>query len=239
MRLGQTRMPMGLINEARDVQTLRNSISMPMLYDEEHGLVAEALRGVVVEHRRESAQAGGLIAEGYAAGSMVPDEHSNGVSARIAGGRLQWTPPLSTPWTFALSAYGGSQASSEPDAAPGRSPRHALVLSAKVHAMDWDFSGEIGTGRTGEGRARVGYLQADREMASQSAFFARVESSRLRAVDDDDASERRSRLAIGLAWKPSPHWGFRIEAGTNRHSSETTPPRTQWNDVAVSFNFYL
>jgi hypothetical protein len=49
---------------------------------------------------------------------------------------------------------------------------------------------------------------------------------------------------MGLAWKPSPHWGFRLEAGTNRHSpaepsSSGSSPRTQWNDVAVSFNFYL
>jgi len=242
VRLGQARVPMGLVNEARDVQTLRNSIGMPMLYDEEHGLVDEALRGVIIEHRRESPQTGGLVAETYVAGSMVCDEHSNGVSARIVGGRVQWTPP-SSPWTFAASAYGGRQASSEPDAAPGRRARHALVISAKVHAMDWDFSGELGTGRTGEGKLRVGYLQADREIAPQSAFFARAESSH-RHGSGDEASEWRDRLAMGLAWKPSPHWGFRIEAGTNRASpTQSSPPaaspRTQWNDVAASFNFYL
>jgi len=242
LRFGQTRVPMGLVNEARDVQTLRNSISMPMLYDEERGLVDEAMRGAIVEHRRESAQTGGLIAEGYAAGSMVSDEHSSGVSARIVGGRLQWTPPASD-WNLAVSAYGGSQASSEPGAAPGRQARHALVLSAKTRAMNWDLSGEIGTGRTGEGKVHVGYLQADREMAPQFAFFARAESSHLRSAEDD-ASERHSRLSMGLAWKPSPHWGFRIEAGTHRHtpaepSSSGSSPRTHWNDVAVSFNFYL
>jgi hypothetical protein len=243
MRLGQTRVPMGLINEARDVQTLRNSISMPMLYDEERGLIAEAMRGVVVEHRRESAQIGGLVAEGYAAGSIVSGEHSGGMSARIVGGRLQWTP-LSSDWTFAASAHGGGQASAEPDAAPGRHARHALVLSAKTRVMNWDFGSEIGTGRTGEGKVRVGYVQAERGIGLQSVFFVRADSSHRRSVDDD-ASERRSRLAMGLAWKPSASWGFRIEAGTNRHappaesSSPATPPRAQWNDVAVSFNFYL
>ncbi len=242
VRLGQARVPMGLVNEARDVQTLRNSISIPMLYDEEHGLVDEAMRGVIVEHRRESSTSGGLVAETYVAGSMVSDETSNGVSARIVGGRLQWTPP-SSDWTFAASAYGGRQASSDADAAPGRHARHALVLSAKVHAVNWDFSGEIGTGRTGEGKVRVGYLQADREIAPQSAFFVRAESSHRRSLDDD-GSEWRRRLAMGLAWKPSPHWGLRVEAGTNRASPTesslpTAPPRAQWNDVAVSFNFYL
>lgn len=242
VRLGQARVPMGLVNEARDVQTLRNSISIPMLYDEEHGLVDEALRGVIVEHRRESSKTGGLVAEAYAAGSMVSDETSNGVSARIVGGRLQWTPP-SSDWTFAASAYGGRQASSEPDAAPGRHARHALVMSAKLHAMNWDFSGEIGAGRHGEGEVRVGYLQADRGIAPQSAFFVRAESAHRRSLDDD-GSQWRSRLAMGLAWKPSPHWGLRVEAGTNRaspmaSSSPAAPPRTQWNDVAVSFNFYL
>jgi len=242
VRLGQARVPMGLVNEARDVQTLRNSNSIPMLYDEDHGLVDEALRGVIVEHRRESSTTGGLVAEAYAAGSMVSDETSNGVSARIVGARLQWTPP-SSDWTFAASAYGGRQASLEPDVAPGRHARYALVLSAKLHAMSWDFSGELGTGRTGEGKVRVGYLQADREVAPQSAFFVRAESAHRRSLDDD-GSGWRSRLATGMAWKPSPHWGLRVEAGTNRaspteSSSLGSPARTQWNDVAVSFNFYL
>jgi hypothetical protein len=242
VRLGQARVPMGLVNEARDVQTLRNSISIPMLYDDDHGLVDEALRGVVVEHRHQSSTTGGLVAETYAAGSMVSDETSNGVSARIVGARLQWTPP-SSDWTFAASGHGGRQASSESDAAPGRQARHALVLSAKLHAVSWDFSGEIGAGRSGGGKVRVGYVQADREIASQSAFFVRAESACRRSLDDDESQWRR-RLAIGMAWKPSPRWGLRLEAGTNRasqteSSSPAALPRMQWNDVAVSFNFYL
>lgn len=241
-RLGQMRVPMGLINEARDVQTLRNAITMPMLYDEKHGLVDEAMRGVLVEHRREALDAGALIAETYAAGSMVSNEHSSGASARIVGGRLQWTPPSSA-WGFALSGYAGRQASSELGAAPGHSARHALVLSAKRRVMDWDVGAEVGAGRTGEGRVRVGYLQADRELGSQAAFFARAESTHRRA-EEEDAAEWHNRFVLGLAWKPSARWGFRFEAAANRASStepasSAAPLRSRWNDVGVSFNFYL
>jgi len=242
LRLGQARVPMGLINEARDVQTLRNSVSKPLLYDGEHGLVDEALRGVVLEHRRESADTGNLIAEAYAAGATIRDE-SSAVSARVVGGRVQWTP--SSSWNIAASAYVGRQAP-HADEAPGWSSRRALVLSTKLHAMDWDLSAEAGAGRSSEGTLRVGYLQGDREISPQHAVFARVESSDRQAAAGDarETAERRTRLAAGVAWKPSPRWGCRLEAGSNRASPTipnppATAPRTRWNDVAVGVNFYL
>lgn len=241
LRLGQSRVPMGLVNEARDVQTLRNSVSNPLLYGGGHGLIDEALRGAVVEHRSESVHTGGLVAEYYIAAATIRDE-SSAVPARIAGGRLQWTPPSSS-WNFAASAYAGRQAP-ESAAQTGWSARRALVLSAKVHTVGWDFTGEFGAGRSDEGTLRVGYVQAERDISAQHAVFARAESSSRRRADVDDATERRDRLAAGLAWKPSPRWGCRIEAGTN-HASPTatqpaaTTPRTSWNDVAVSVNFYL
>jgi len=242
LRLGQTRVPMGLVNEARDVQTLRNSVSKPLLYDGAHGLVDEALRGVVVEHRHESADTGNLVAETYASGATIRDE-SSAVAARLVGGRVQWTP--SSSWNIAASAYAGRQAAQAEEAAGWRS-RRALVLSAKLHAMDWDLSAELGAGRSGEGTLRVGYLQGERDISPQHAVFARVESSDRQAAAGDarETAEQRTRLAAGVAWKPSPRWGCRLEAGSNRASPTiphppATAPRTRWNDLAVGVNFYL
>ena len=229
LRLGQSRVPMGLVNEARDVQTLRNSLTKPFLYDGEHGLVDEALRGVIAEHRRESVEHGGLVVEGYATGATIRDE-SSAIPARLLGGRVQWTPPSSS-WTLSASAYAGRQAPEDADES-GWSSRHALVVSAKVRAMGWDLTGEIGTGRSGEGTIRVGYLQGDRDLSGQHTLFMRAESSRRQPADE--GPEWRDRLSAGLAWKPSPHWGCRIELGANRASPTAptppaTTPRTRWN----------
>ena len=50
-RLGQIPLPFGLHNDARDVQALRPSASLPLVYSESLALVDESIRGASVKHR--------------------------------------------------------------------------------------------------------------------------------------------------------------------------------------------
>jgi hypothetical protein len=236
VRAGQTRLPMGMINEARDVQALRNSASLPLLYEGDHALIDEAIRGVIVEQRKAIAQAGEIVAEYYAAGAVIADQAS-AQSARIVGGRVQWMSPFPG-WDFAASAYAGRAA---PSTASGTwSDRHAVVLSAKWHATaQWDLTGEYGSGRLDGTGMRAGYLQLDHPLAANWALFMRAESSR-RQVDIDGTTDVHERYSGGLAWKLSPHWGARLEAGRNRPSTSggSAAAAPAWNDATLSVNYY-
>jgi hypothetical protein len=236
LRLGQARLPMGMLNESRDVQALRNSIGLPLMYGHERPLVDEAFRGAVLEQRSGSSNGGELITEYYASGAMIADE-GQGIGSRIVGGRVHWTPPSSA-WSFAASAYAGQQSMADADARAWRA-RSAAVGSAKWHAPEWDVIGEIGVGRFGANSNRAGYLQCDHLLAPQWAMFVRADFMRQHDAAEGPPS-RRERLSTGLAWRPSLNWGLRFEAGSN-HAPTATPlstaARPSWNDFALSVNF--
>jgi hypothetical protein len=227
LRAGRVRLPMGLYNEARDVQSLRNAATVPLMYEGSTALVDEVMRGVVVEHRC----AQGLVAEVYAANGMVADE-GGARSAGIAGLRLQWSPP-GADQALSLSALSGRQAPAE-GLSQWRS-KQVFTAGAKQRLGAWEASGEVGAGRADGFALRSAYVQADLDLGAAHAVFARADLAR-RMGEDRAASLVRSRLAGGWAWKPDPGWGLRAEVGVGRGG----PPDAQrrWSDFMLSLNFY-
>lgn len=245
LRAGQVRLPLGLYNETRDVQALRPSASLPLLYDEDLRLADESLRGLSFEQRGD-ALSGEFSMEAYAALAMVPDA-DKAARSRVLGGRLTWNHP-STGVTLNLSGYAGRTSSSAETGDADGEPAHAgwqrkrgLVVSGRLDRGSWTFDAEAGLARLGDVRLSTAYGQASRRLSDQWAMFVRAERMQLRPEGAE--ALRLDRLSAGLAWSPSPRWGLRLEASRERgarlHEVEdaTTEPVTgSQNVVRLSVN---
>lgn len=238
LHLGQARAPLGLLNDTRDVQALRASASLPLLYGDELGLVDEALRGAVADWRSSPTAWGEFTVEGWVAASVVPDA-GNARDARLVGGRFGWSTPLPG-LTLKLSGYRGrvvqlgDDGADDADAPADYRTKHSYILSAQYETAAWTLSAEAGRSRFGDRSARGGYVGAEWRANARWRGFARLESARR---DDPDLGESgtRRRTAVGLAWLPHEHWGARLEVGRNRATGASD--RMHWTDARLSVNF--
>lgn len=247
LHVGQARLPLGLGNEVRDVQALRNSASLPLLYDDDLGLADEALRGAMVTTRWDHTAWGDFSLDAWGAGQMVPDAGA-ARTGPVVGGRLEWTP-LQSPWTFKLSGYLGRQdpaddeddvggpPAGEPDG--GRQDKRAGVISAHGDFSPWTVSAEWGAGVLNGQQLDIGYAAIDRDIDGFGGVFARLDTASIHELAGGEAPRRRHRLGLGVAWKPSPQWGARAEWARNHGNLEESdqPLRPRWNEVTVSLNF--
>ena len=235
--LGRARLPLGLANELRDVQALRPSASLPIIYDEERGLADESLRGAVIQHRMRHDTLGAFAAEAFAADAMQ-GHGGTAAAGQVLGGRLSWEPAGSD-WTWKLSGYGG-----ELRAGGGEKERRtALVLSGRLDRGHWAVQAEAGQARLGERKLALAYLQADLALGGAWRGFGRVDQRLSR--NPGEATERERSLSLGLAWQASDHWGLRLEwvhhHGGQAH--EDDPPRQvpgdtrpTWKQATVALN---
>ena len=226
LRLGQARVPAGLLNEPRDVQALRNSASVPMMYEGSGSLVDEVMRGAIWEHRTS----GRITMESWIGGTLTADE-SQPQSARVAGARVQWTSEAAD-WTLTASGYTGDAAGG---ALPGRPPRHLWMVGGRHEAGPWALSFELARSAASGALSTSAYAQADFALADAHAFFVRADDL-AHGQQPGISATGRTRLAGGYAWKVGPQWGWRLEAGTNRGRGTS---HDAWNDVVASIDFYL
>ena len=105
IRIGQARLPTGIYNETRDVQSLRASASLPLLYAGDPVAIDKALRGLTLDRRFGTTALGAFEVEAFAAWGVVPDGE-DAERARLAGGRLTWVTPVDG-LTLKLSGYSG------------------------------------------------------------------------------------------------------------------------------------
>ena len=242
VRIGQARLPVGLYNETRDVQALRASANLPLLYGGDSASLDEGFRGVVVEHRLGSGLLGSLTIEAFAAWAVSPDVKPAEL-ARLGGGRFSWA----TPWpalTVKLSGYSGYLRTAHSGAAGARPREQALVGSLQYEGRQWSFNAEAARLSSDDHRQRVAYAEAIRQLSPQWRAFVRAEYVRDEDVSSQEAVRQRKRLAVGAAWNASEHWGLRVEAARNSGRPEQLPAsvtldtaRQRWNDARVSVNY--
>lgn len=241
LHIGQTRLPLGLYNETRDLQALRVSASLPLLYGGDDGSLNEGLRGVVVDHRFSGGDWGHFGVEAFAAWAVVPDA-LRAERGKVAGGRLSWD----TPWpglTLKVSGYAGRVEDVETGAA-ALQREQTLVVSAQYETGPWALAAEAANTRVVDHRHRVAYVQAARELAPQWRAFVRAEALRDSDASGAEPERRRKRLSIGAAWNAGAHWGLRVEAARNSGQLSELPDgvtpetaRPRWTDATVSLNY--
>jgi hypothetical protein len=230
---GQARLPIGLGNETRDVQALRPSATLPLLYNDDLGLADEAFQGAMIEERLRWPANVDLTVEAYAAAAMVPDA-DDAQRGRVLGGRVSLQPE-GTGLTFKLSGYAGRVKTDE----DARARKQALVASVMLERETWSLQAEYGQARLGEQSLALGYVQADYRLAESWQVFTRFDQGSQREQGVEPLRERS--LAMGLAWKPSQHWGMRLEWSHHRgqiaSEEDEQPARPRWNKVALSANY--
>ena len=235
LRLGQIKLPFGLINEVRDVQALRLSASMPHVYSDELQIIDEAVRGMALERRVDRDSGAALTLELYAALQMLPDA-GEVRDSRVVGARAAWSP-AGDGWNYSFSGYFGKQDSdADTSGAVRRQNKRAAALSVERAWGRWTMKGEVARASIGDINFIPVYLQLDHRSSARWGAFARAETTRLRGTGD---AERLSRFAAGAAWMATSHLGARLEVahntGTHRHV--TGSARENWTDVHVSVNF--
>lgn len=204
-RVGQVRLPFGLHNEFRDVQALRPGATLPMVYDEELGIVDESFYGgsLESEHRFGS---GALSYEIYAAGALLPggDRTSYG---RAIGGRAMFETPLPG---LSLRASGYS-ARLDPERDGARLAKRATALSLRWERGPWEVQAETSRAWRYDDAIRAHYLQGSWQPLDAWELMARIE----RAVTDNAQSGndafRENRKVLGLAWRFNHNLGVRLE----------------------------
>ena len=240
VRIGQARLPIGVFNETRDVQSLRASASLPLLYAGDPVAIDNALRGVTLDRRYGSTALGSFQVEAFVAWGLVPGGERE-ENARLAGGRLTWVTPVNG-LTLKLSGYTGHL---RDVAGPNPKPlEQAFVGSARYEAGPWTLTAEAANSRAEDHAYGAGYIQLDRQLAPGWRAFLRAESVRDHALDgSDEAPRRHRRIAFGPAWDAQ-HWGLRLEAGRNSGRLAEVPAdiapqtlRSRWNDYRVSVNY--
>ncbi len=241
LRIGQTRLPLGLYSETRDVQALRVSASLPLLHGGDAGSLDEGLRGLVVDHRFSGGDWGHFGIEAFAAWAVVPDV-LRAERGKVAGGRLSWDTPAPG-LTFKLSGYAGRLEGVETGVASQRREQ-ILVASVQYEVGPWVLAGEAAEVRAGDHRHEVAYVQAARELAPQWRAFVRAEALRDSDASGSEPERRRKRLSIGAAWNAGAHWGLRVEAARNSGRLDELPDgvtpetaRPRWTDATVSVNY--
>ena len=240
VRIGQARLPTGIYNETRDVQSLRASASLPLLYAGDPVAIDKALRGVTIDRRYGSNAFGSLQVEAFLGWGLVPDGEG-GEKARLAGGRLSWVTPIEG-LTLYLSGYTGHLAHD-----PGPDPRpleQAFVSSTRYETGPWTLIAEVADSRADGHAYGARYIQLDRQLATAWRGFLRAESVRDRDPGETEGSPRQHRrLAAGVAWD-SRHWGLRLEAALDSGRLAEVPAGTEpqtlrprWNDYRASVNY--
>ena len=131
------RYPFGLHNDIRDVQALRPSASLPLVYFENLALVDESVRGASVKHRFDWGEQSATV-EAYAAMALDSDG-SERIHGPMGGARVIIETPLEG-LTLRASGYRGRFTMRSGDQ---QRTKHGWVISARFAGERLDLQAEL------------------------------------------------------------------------------------------------
>jgi hypothetical protein len=238
-RGGQVRLPFGLHNEFRDVQALRPSATLPMVYDEELGIVDESFYGGSLESELRFGSSA-LSYEIYAAGALLPggDRTSYG---RAIGGRAIFETPLPG-LSLRASAY---SARLDPERDGARLTKRATALSLRWEQGPWDVQAETSRAYRYDHAIRAHYLQGSWQPVDAWELMARVERAVTDSAQSGNDAFKEGRKVLGVAWRFNHNLGVRLEHRWHRGyglavTQEVLEPgegRPRWQSSVLSINY--
>jgi hypothetical protein len=231
-RAGQVRMPFGLHNEFRDVQALRPSATLPLLYDEELGLIDESFYGVSVEadHRLDT---GAVSYEIYAAGALLPGGDRTAYGQAL-GARVVYETTidgLSLSW----SGYG---ARLDPERTGEKQSKRAQAVSLRWKATSWDLQAETSRAFRYDRTHRADYLQGSWIANEHWEWVMRAERAATRPIGGESVTERRN--VLGVAWRLNYNFGVRFEQRWHRGDAADGADgegASRWRSSVLSVNY--
>jgi hypothetical protein len=234
LRIGQIKLPFGLINETRDVQALRPSVSLPQLYTDDLSIIDEAFRGVAVEQRIAGASGSETTLELFAARQIIPDA-DDARTGYVFGSRISWKPAASS-WMYRVSAYAGHVDPLEYLPVADRQDKYAFALAAERSWDAWQLQVEVARATVDVVDKTPAYLQLRRRWSDRWASFIRLESTQL--IFEGETG-RWDRAGAGLAWMPTHHLGARMEVSRNKRGqhSEILHQNESWFEASFALNF--
>ena len=153
-RLGQIQLPFGLHNETRDVQALRPSASLPLVYLESLALVDEFIRGASVKHRVAWGEQSATV-EAYAATELRSDG-AEIMQGRVGGARAIIETPMEG-LTLRASGYRGRFKVSPGDQ---QHTKYGWALSARFADGRLDLQAELARSFVLDHGVSAWYVQA-------------------------------------------------------------------------------
>lgn len=238
-RAGQVRLPFGLHNEFRDVQALRPGATLPIVYDEELGIVDESFYGVSVES--ELRLGNSVVSyEAYAAGALLPGGERTAYGPAL-GARVIIEPPLPG-LSLRVSAYG---ARLKPHGADERQPKRAAALSLRWQRDPWDLQAEAAHSLHYDHRIQTQYVQGSWQFDPRWELMVRAERVVTDTAQRHDDAFRERQWVLGLAWRLNHNVGVRAEQHWHRGHGlaviqEWVEPglgQPRWTSSVLSLNF--
>ena len=238
-RLGQFPLPFGLHNDARDVQALRPSASLPLVYAENLALVDESVTGASVKHRFDWGARSATV-EAYAA-KVLNSDGSERMRGPVGGARVIIETPLEG-LTLRASGYRGRFAMSPGDQ---QSTKYGWVISARFAGERLDLQAELARGFAFDHGVSAWYAQAAYTLDADWQAVARIEQAVTDTAQSSDDAYRERRLTLGLAYTINQHLGLRLEQRFHRGYAsvvadeilEAGQGRHRWTSTLLSVNY--
>lgn len=238
-RLGKIPLTFGLHSDARDVQALRPSASLPLVYAENLALVDESITGASGKQRFDWGSQSATV-EAYAATVLTSDGNAR-VRGPVGGARVIIETPLEG-LTLRASGYRGRFAMS-----PGDQQRnkYGWAVSARFAGERLDLQAELARGFAFDHGVSAWYAQAAYTLDANWQAMARIEQAVTDTAQSSDDAYRERRLTLGLAYTINQYLGLRLEQRFHRGYAsmvagevlEAGQGRQRWTSTLMSVNY--
>ena len=238
-RLGRIRVPVGMHNELRDVQALRPSAGLPLIYLENLSLIDESADGGMVTQKLSLGDSR-LSIDAFAATAMHSDD-AEAARGSAWGARAMIETPING-LTLSGSGYRGKLALG---GASGRRTKKGWVLSAHFANEQIDLQAEVARGHVYDHGVSAWYVQAALPLAESWHVTARFEGMVTDVAERKDDAYREERGTVGLAYSINRNFGLRLEQRLHRGYASAVADgrlaaglgRHRWTSTVLGVNF--
>lgn len=242
--VGQVRMPVGLLNNIRDIRYLQLSSLQPLMYHEESQMIQEAFRGGAFHYVRDLAQ-GGVDFDLYGGQQVNQEENADEKYRQLVGGRLKYRTPLEG-LSLMASAYTNKVEVTESETGEFRRGQMTTVLgSLDYKPGNFDLKAEIARTRFIDTDRDSYYVQAGYTLFNSLTPYLRYDYFTPNRDLRSNPAAHQEELVVGIDYKVNEMIALKVE---NHFISGYALPvaeeevmpgegRKDWNLFAASLNF--
>lgn len=238
LRAGQIKLPIGLLNDIRDIEYIQLSTLRPLIYHEATRIVGEAFQGASLLAEQELGW--GSLAWDVFGGSSVDYQPAEYRYSNLAGGRLTYSTPIDG-LKFMLSGF-----SQDLEAIDSGMKSNSITRMLSIEYVNnlVDFKGEWAEKASFGMTMNAGYLQAGYHFDNQLTPYIRQDYLVTDLSRQDSPAYFQRALVLGLGYKVNSNLGLRLEGHDNygyalpvaSGEAAAGTGKAEWQMLAASVN---